>query len=265
MSRDLFDEPRAKLERAAKHIAELTSVEDAFNASEPVIAEVGIDKDGNPAVLLRATRFPDLQASAIAGDVLNNLRCSLDLAVNAACRANDKTNLSKTYFPIISKEDEWSGVTSGKHNRMKAASPAIKKLAKSFKPWKSGNPTLHALSRLVGLDKHQAIIAMAAQQGGVTLDGLKLENKDKSQKLCRVEASTFVRMTEENPTDVLLKTDPGVELSLAGPNQVRVLFGFEATDIKPYVGAVELLHAMGRICQEVVETFAAASTKGELV
>jgi hypothetical protein len=263
MKRDLFDEPRAKLARARKHLDELTAAQAAFNATKPVVVESGVDEEGNPAILLRAISFPDLQASAIAGDVLNNLRASLDLAVNAACRVNGKTNLSKTYFPIISKEEEWKDVTAGKHNRMRAATPAMKKLAKSFKPWKNGNPILHALSRLVGLDKHQAILALATQQKGMTLNGLKVARLSGKGRV-PIRGRAFLRMTGDEPTCVHISTDPDCELSVSGPNQINVVFGFQATDIKPYVGAVDLLHAMGSVCEEIVEAFAVASAKGEL-
>jgi hypothetical protein len=264
MTTDLFDEPRAKLVRARKHLDELTAAEAAFNATNPIVVETGIDEDGNPALLLRAVRFPDLQCSAIAGDVLNNLRASLDLTVNAACRVNGRTNLSKTYFPIMLSEDDWPDMTSGKGNRMKAASPAIKKLVKSYKPWKSGNPILHALSRLVGLDKHQAIIALAAQQQGMTLERLKLSRRDGEKGLVPVRARAHLRMTPHKPSAVHMSTDPEFEISVGGPNKISVVFGFEATDLQPYVGAIQLLHAMGGICEEIVETFADASAKGEL-
>jgi hypothetical protein len=261
MERDLFDEPRAKLIRARKHLDELIAAETAFNATQPVSVEVGADDAGNPAVLLRAQSFPSLQYSAIAGDILNNLRGSMDLTVNAACRLNGKTNLSKTYFPVILSEGDWPDVTTGKNNRMKAASPAIKKLAKSFKPWKSGNPTLHALSRLVGLDKHQSIISLAIHQDGIELDNLRVQSPHGA---ARMDAAAHLRLTYELPTAVLFSTDPENTISLGGPNIVRVIFAFEATDGQPYVGAVNLLNDMGRVCEEIVQTFAEASAKGEL-
>jgi hypothetical protein len=61
-----------------------------------------------------------------------------------------------------------------------------------------------------------------------------------------------------------MSTDPEFEISVGGPNKISVVFGFEATDLQPYVGAIQLLHAMGGICEEIVETFADASAKGEL-
>lgn len=258
---DPFDEPRAKIARARKHLNELISAQEAYNLTTPVSVELGTTSDGNPAILLRADKMPDLQCSAIAGDILNNLRCSLDLAVNAACRVNGRTNLSKTYFPIIASEGDWPDVTSGKSNRMKAASFAIKRLVKSFKPWKDGNPIIHALSRLVGLDKHQAIISLATHQNGVVLGGLQVKGPNIAS---RVQGSAHLRLSRAEPTAVLLFTDPENEILLDGPNQVSVILAFEATGLQPYMGSIDLLHEMGRACEEIVEAFAAKSASGEL-
>ncbi len=262
MQRDLFDEPRAKLARARKHLAELLAAERQFSATKPMDVHVGTGMDGNPAILMTARTFPSLEASAIAGDVLNNLRAASDLSISAACRADGKTSLSKTYFAMASSEQQWDECTKGKHDRMKAANPRIKALARTFRPWDGGNQSLYALSKLVGVDKHQALLAMAVHQGGMTLDGLSVKNA--AGGLVRMNGNAYPRVTPDEPTAEIMNFDAGTTVSLAGPHSVKAIFAFEAVDRLPYAGAARLLNDMLSITANIVETFSTASHEGKL-
>lgn len=263
MSRDLFDEPRAKIARARKHLVDLAEAERAFERTQPVETYVGTAKDGNPAILIRANVFPSLEVSAIAGDVLNNLRSALDLTVSAACRAEGKTNVSKTYFVITSNPQDWDGLTQGKGNRLKAANPRIKALVRSFAPWKGGNDLLFAVSKLVGIDKHQALIALAVQQGGMSIDGLKVKNRN-GNRAVRMSGNANPKMTFDEPVAEIFNFDAGAIASLKGPSRINVRFAFEAINFHPYLGAVKLLDDATREIAEIVEAFATASRDGKL-
>jgi hypothetical protein len=228
-----------------------------------VEAYLGLRPEGNFSIMIRATSFPPLAASVVAGDAINNLRSALDLTISAACRANGTTNLGNTYF-AIAKEGErgWDDLVTGKRKRMKAATPAIVQLTRSFKPWAGGNDILYAISHLAGIDKHQALLGMSVHRGGMALSGMTLSHVE--NKPIQMRAKQYARLSREEPEASLIDFDHGVKVSVDGPIKINIRLGFTANQIQPHIGAVSFLSDALSETAKIVETFATASTEGAL-
>src|SRR5690348_11247423 len=95
-----LDGPRLKLERAAKHIAELRIAVERFLASEPFSINPVEAANGDLAFHVVINRHVPAEWSAIVGDAVHNLRAVLDhLAWRMVELAGGKPSRD-TSFPI---------------------------------------------------------------------------------------------------------------------------------------------------------------------
>ncbi|NZD64552.1 hypothetical protein HX900_26115 [Rhizobium sp. WYCCWR 11290] len=97
---------------------------------------------------------------AIIGDIIHNLRASLDLLACELVEMNGHRDISDVYFPFAGSEDQLDHMIS-KRNFDKAAPQAIA-LVKELKPFRGGNVAIRAVHDLDIWDKHRAIIPDAA-------------------------------------------------------------------------------------------------------
>lgn len=163
----VFDDAEAKIKRAWKHVSELEGVITSHIATHPV---VWVDVPQDPTSNVKRGRFttppgpPD--TSVIIGDVIHNLRASLDLMANAMAEANTGRKVNNVYFPfgfdlngfieqINKKRFHFCGLDAVAH-------------IKTLRPYKNGNIELRAIHDLDLLDKHKALIPVP--QVGVQLN-----------------------------------------------------------------------------------------------
>ncbi|MFT6909601.1 MAG: hypothetical protein ACJAS1_006324, partial [Oleiphilaceae bacterium] len=98
----------------------------------------------------------------IIGDVIHNLRASLDLLATEAV-AKSGGNPNNVYFPFGNDEAGLDEMIKNRH--IDRAGNAVVALVKSFKPYKGGNTLLRALHDLDITDKHKSLIPVAHYAG----------------------------------------------------------------------------------------------------
>lgn len=154
-----LDGVRAKVERAKEHFEYLAVRVDEFLAMEPYGYTVAADpRTGDNVVVATVKDRPPLVWGVIIGDVVHNLRSSLDHLVYQLIVLNGDTPDRRSEFPIFSSVKEYEASGEAK---VKKVAPAAQKIIKKLVP----DPTkgsvddhplwlIHELNRL---DKHQVL------------------------------------------------------------------------------------------------------------
>ena len=138
-----------KMKRAQHHLAELEATVQAYIATEPAKFETIVSG------LIFRFEFnirgaPDA-VSAIMGDIIHNLRTSLDLLACELCHDE------RASFPFSKREETLDATI--KSTRFDKAGDAAVKLLRECKPYIGGNVALRAIHDLDIQDKHRGIIA----------------------------------------------------------------------------------------------------------
>jgi hypothetical protein len=155
---------RTKLEWAKKHILNLEGEIQFFLRTEPYAVTVQPDPQTPQAVKYFVARVsePPSSVSLIVGDILFNLRATLDhLAYHLvlANKVTDERILKATYFPIADNPTKYTTDAPGKVKGMsKAAQDAIA----ATKPYKGGTDSLWILHKLNNTDKHRLVITVGS-------------------------------------------------------------------------------------------------------
>lgn len=154
---------RLKIERAKKHLEELQREVTAFWATKPYA--INFDTETEPGKRLYRMKFTNdvpPHWGAAAGDVIHNLRASLDNVATALAVANGTTSknvLRQTYFPIgVSKEAFEKKLASD----LKGASDEAKRIVRLMKPYRGGTEAFRRLHDLDILDKHSHLVPVGA-------------------------------------------------------------------------------------------------------
>jgi hypothetical protein len=156
---------REKLRRAERHLAELHGLVSAYCDSRPY--RVMIDPPGDKGVpignghrVLSRYEPPPPSVSAVAGDVVTNLRSTLDHVVWGL--ANPKRRGTHTKFPIHHKNttDDARRLARALEGVKKPAVTAIKKMQPYHGPGEPRDRPLAVLNELVNEDKHRNILTV---------------------------------------------------------------------------------------------------------
>jgi hypothetical protein len=170
-----FEAPQLKIARAKRHLHELESEVLDFLASKPfalmVEAPEAFQHTGSHAWTARIRKPIPTQFSTVIGDVIHNLRSSLDLMACDLVRLTGKS-AEKVYFPFCNAEEDFHKTIKERH--LHHAGAEVVELIKNLKPWRGGNVPLRAIHDLDIQDKHQALVPMAAftASSPITLTGL---------------------------------------------------------------------------------------------
>jgi len=155
----MFDDARAKLDRADKHIAELEDEFLKFSKSHPA-ATAAVIADGTFRLSAAPPPMPKALA-AILGDAVNNLRTPLDLVAYklAAVGSKPKFPFAKSIenFP---QELKKSGIASQKVRDY---------VENVVRPYKGGDSDIWALHDTDIISKHHTLIPA---QGNTTLNNV---------------------------------------------------------------------------------------------
>jgi hypothetical protein len=152
-----FEASRLKIQRARDHIAQLIKSVAQFTERCPIFMNVKLnDRDGNYVdyEVVASEEVPKY-FSAIIGDVVDNLRCSLDLLAAELVRLNGG-NDKNVYFPFAENANDIDHMI--KKRNMHRASAEVVDLIKSFKPYRGGNAALRGIHDLDIMDKHRMLI-----------------------------------------------------------------------------------------------------------
>lgn len=151
---------RLKVDRARTLINEVAVELDSYRADPPVEHRRGVGEDGY--YIETEVKSGPVKTAPIIGDVIHNLRSSLDLTASELARINGKSD-KNTYFPISDSEGSLDErIHSTKFHL--AGDDAVE-LLKTFKPYRGGNAALRAIHDLDIRDKHTALIPTASLLG----------------------------------------------------------------------------------------------------
>lgn len=152
----------AKVRRADEHLVSLYNHSVAYVNSTACSLQAQMDVgDGKPGFTLHISSQPPVYLSVIAGDVVHNLRASLDYIAHELIRANNGTPTIRTQFPVSLSEDEFvnEAVTL---KRLTGISIKGLKVISAFQPFrldpgKEKDHPLWLLTKLSNMDKHRTL------------------------------------------------------------------------------------------------------------
>lgn len=158
--------PRLKVERAKEHINDLVTEIKAFVGRDPYEVRKDVEPDtGHHVYRIHIREQLPPRWGVIVGDVVHNLRSSLDLLACGLVRANGGTVTRQTGFPISDGAKEFvAGLAKVKGVRKEALD-----LIKEAKPYKGGNDALWYLHRLNIADKHRLLIPVTTADRSLIL------------------------------------------------------------------------------------------------
>lgn len=157
-----------KVERAKKHVRDLEALVEEFFKSNPYEIVVQDELDTNDRVFrVKILHQPPLEWGAIVGDIVHNLRASLDLLVCELVRGEGNTVTDSTGFPVAKGVKEFE---SGLLRKVKGAPEKAICLIKRLKPYNGGNEPLFWLHRLDIADKHRVLITVGSAHENIIID-----------------------------------------------------------------------------------------------
>lgn len=151
MSDNPFKDSYLKVCRAKEHLAELERIATAWSAETEHGEQIA---PGASPFSTRSTPAPK-NVGAIVGDVVHNLRASLDLMAVALVGLKNG-NTKSVYFPFA--EDEASFPKRIRDKNFHRAGSQAEKLLLEFAPYSGGNKALRALHDLDVQDKHHSLV-----------------------------------------------------------------------------------------------------------
>ncbi len=160
---DRLDGALTKVERAKQHVGDLEAELRAFHGTNPYVVAAKRNPETHQLVYYVASvQEVPRSISAIAGDVLQNLRSALDhLAYQLVCsglgREPTEQEARAIAFPIARSAQELESLVPGK---VKGASQSAMDAIKAAKPCKGRNDALWLIHSLNNIDKHRLLIAV---------------------------------------------------------------------------------------------------------
>jgi len=154
--------PKLKVDRAKRHLADFEAALQAFFAEKPYELVSNPDmQTGEVVYRIKVHKCLPDELSIIVGDVVHNLRSALDQMVCALVRANGQQVTGGNAFPILGSAKSFEERSSVK---LKNVSFKAARFIRRLKPYQGGNAPLWMLSELDNMDKHNAIVPIAAGQ-----------------------------------------------------------------------------------------------------
>jgi hypothetical protein len=152
-----FDSAKRKVARAGEHFANLEREIQAFIEVDPYRQVIEIDPT-TPNQFLHKVKlikdFDDTLIAELVGDIVSNLRASLDHAIYAVAAASGQTKIRNAYFPFAHSAAELEPKIKG---RCADVPGEMYPLLRSFNPYDGGNYFLHALQALRNADNHSML------------------------------------------------------------------------------------------------------------
>ncbi len=228
---DPFFGPFLKVDRAYQHIAELDGAFKVFlDKHEKVISGKPNDDPGEDVVL--GGGFP-IHTPTILGDVVHNLRASLDHAYCLLIEANGQAVDDATYFPFVKDGKGLEGTIRGnKKPKPVPSDKVIGCIIDDIQPYEGGKLGLYGVHRLDRTDKHRVLIPATPKMEIGVIEG-------RNGQPFRWEGGTFVTEHGKPHTAGFMSFGPGAVLKDTGQKKTTldVTFGkgqpFEDESILP--------------------------------
>jgi hypothetical protein len=164
-----FQSAEIKIERAKWHLQDLNTKIDQFvrrggaGVVYEIAKEFGVINGAETGAFTYREREPiPSEWSAIIGDILHNLRSSLDLI---ACDLHRITGgppneIRKIYYPFCARREDLPDTI--RHRCLEQIGKEFLEIIEQTAPYRGGNDGLRALHDLNILDKHQVIVPTIA-------------------------------------------------------------------------------------------------------
>lgn len=151
LDKTVFAGPKLKIERARTLIMELYGILNPYIQSEPIEINERVHLDGGKSIQMHMRAPLPALVSAIAGDVIHNLRSALDLLVCDLVRQNGKQPAKNNSYPTSQQ-----GFASQTVGISLEASQFLLRVRTASR-W---NEAIWAMHRLDLLDKHNTVLAV---------------------------------------------------------------------------------------------------------
>lgn len=155
----------AKVARAEEHIKNLNMEIEAFLGQKPApYLLVGEHRNDGSEYVYVVKKVPvvPVRFAVIAGDVIHNLRSSLDHLAHALVVKGGGTPTNQVQFPICSTVEKFE--EARKRGRIKGISASAEKIIRAVQPYKSKTPADSALLVIDDysvFDKHRLLLVVA--------------------------------------------------------------------------------------------------------
>ncbi|MFA9446326.1 hypothetical protein [Egicoccus sp. AB-alg6-2] len=153
-----------KLQRAHFLLSELREAMNGFFRERPYTLEAAEAPNGDLVTRVRVSAEPPLEWSALAGDIVHNLRSALD-HVAWALVAEEGQPDEWTCFPITDKERSFGD----RARKALRGAPEARQMVRGLSPWRDGNEDLWLLHRLNIVDKHRLLLVVGSASTGIGL------------------------------------------------------------------------------------------------
>jgi hypothetical protein len=238
-----------KIDRAGKHLCDLTACISEYLARDPYHLAFGYDQKGGISLFMEQTVDHPVEIPLLIGDCVHNLKAALDYIWTGVHRAALETRkIDRVYFPIGNTRDD----VMGRCDKVAGAFPGIKEfIADVIRPYSApqGIGGFKILNHLDRADKHNFLtIAISEVDDGhmiIHLPGvMSMEHKgnriytDRRTNLISVHAPLSALPYVEQ----ILK--PSSEIVFSGINE-----------IVPHSPVIPTLNSLLDITREAVKSF----------
>jgi hypothetical protein len=213
----------AKYNWALKQIDSLNAVLDGFGKDQNIIAVRSNPENGT--ITYYVHRVPDLpkEISLLAGDILHNLRCSLDYLFCGMLLAADVKLKENTKFPIYGAAEFFNNALPTKTKGLgKQAIEGIKRI----RPYKGGNGLLWQLHKLNNIDKHRLLLTMSLINAGRTLTPREEAELKPAEQVFSGRHKSGFRFTISKAKTAPVALYPGLEILTLPSSEFYENMGF---------------------------------------
>lgn len=167
-SNNLLNPVWLKINRAKEHFKELENEVSKFIKLSPYeLIRTEQPSTGDILYKLKVHNYPPDRWSPILGDVIHNLRSSLDILVTQLVISNGSKPNKSTGFPVYTFKKD---LKKGGFKKIKGVSPKVKKIIRLIKPYRRANRHLWELHMLDISDKHKIIIGIGGVYKNLIID-----------------------------------------------------------------------------------------------
>jgi hypothetical protein len=245
-----FEASRLKIRRSRHHLNGLDLAVREFLGRKPV--EVVVENWAEAPEWLKSQAWTarirehvPADFSAMVGDVVHNLRTSLDLLACDLVRLNGKVP-NGVYFPFSGSAGDFDKIV--RERRMDKASPEVLQILRSLKPYKGGNEMLRAIHDMDVSDKHKALIPVVH---AATIPPLTLNIGGNITPIPQWDSY----VTTDGHKMLIMPSMFNVPLGTVIPVSLRVVFGPE--DVLAGHEILIALENLTQLADRIVNTFAA--------
>src|SRR3990167_642520 len=155
-----FLAPKLKIKRANNHIQEFQACLDTFLKTDFYSLHINKNFAGHDVLTLDSNPLP-CEIPLIIGDIIHNLRSSLDIMACEIVTKSGNIPSRNTYFPISDTRDKLISLINSGEIKM-AGQDICDLIADFIKPYRGGNDSLWSLHQLGIIDKHRLLIPVVS-------------------------------------------------------------------------------------------------------